>query len=248
MQLLAIDQGNTRTKFGLFAEGSLLRSWTCATRKDSTAAELASAAFSAPDIPPGIPLGLSTVTPELRERWRAMAREAGSPLTIFTGQSPTPLAMAYATPETLGADRWLAAVAAARLVGTPVLPISLGTATVVDAVSADGVYLGGMIAPGIGLAAQALSDAASALWAVEWRVPEDAGIGHSSETALAAGWFYHSVGGVRAMVRAIRDALGADAPIALTGGWATRLAPHLDGVALCDEYLVLRGIDILMEK
>ena len=246
MQFLAIDQGNTRTKFGLFVDGSLLRAWTCDTSKSATVTELAAAAFGVRDHPSGIPLGLCTVTPELLDTWRNMAAEAGSPLTIFTGQSPTPLALAYATPETLGADRLLAAVAATRLVGTPVLPVSLGTATVVDAVSADGVFLGGLIAPGIGTAAQALAGAASALWRVEWRTPK-AAIGQSSAAALANGWFYHSVGSVRAMVRASRDELGVEAPIALTGGWAAHLAPHLDGVALHDEYLVLHGIAMMME-
>ena len=238
MRLLSIDQGNTRTKLGLFAEGALQRTWSFPTAKRASAAELAQAVGIA-DLPPRIHIGLCSVVPALRPAWEALAAHIDSPLTVITGASPTPLRNAYTTPESLGPDRLMAAVAAAR-VALPVMPLCLGTASVVDAVSAEGVYLGGMIAPGIGLVASALSASASALYPVPWGQPACA-IGRSTDAALTSGQFYQALGGLQAMLHAVRAELGP-APLVLTGGWAAQIAPYLDEVALCDESLILRGI------
>lgn len=245
MPLLTIDQGNSRTKCGLFAGGKLRHTWYAPTDKHADAADLAQLAFAEPSVPRSVRIGLCSVTPELLPRWQRMADDRGCELIVLTGLSPTPLRNAYQTPETLGPDRLLAAVAAAACAGMPVIPLSLGTATVVDAVSSDGAYLGGMIAPGIGMAAAALSASASALWPVEWRAPATA-IGSSSDAAMTSGLFYQSVGGVRAMLQAVRAELAADAPAVLTGGWASCLAPYLDNVACVDASLVLRGIAICL--
>lgn len=244
MALLAIDQGNTRTKFGLFTAGALQRVWTITTRKDATADELASAAFTQHRLPDDLHVGLCSVVPELVPCWATAV--GGRGLTIITGETPTPLLNSYATPATLGADRLMMAVAAAERVGAPVIPISLGTATVVDAVSADGAYLGGMIAPGIAVTAQALATAASALGTVAWQPPA-AAIGRSSADAMTSGLFYQSIGGLRAMVEAIRQELQhPHAPLALTGGWAKTLAPYLHHVAVVDPSLVLQGIAVTL--
>ncbi len=243
MQILAIDQGNTRTKFGLFNDGELQRVWTANTRKAASVDELRAMLFHPFEFPHTVHVALCTVVPELLPTWQQLAAQTGCPLTILTSRSPTPLHNAYRTPETLGVDRLMAAVAAAARVGVPVIPIHAGTATVVDAIDADHHYLGGMISLGISKTAEALATAASILWPAEWQEPEHA-IGRSSAEALSNGLFYQSVGGLKAMVQAIRNELGAAAPLALTGGWARALSPHLDHVALVDEYLVLHGIAI----
>ncbi len=236
--LLAIDQGNQRTKCALFDGGALRETWSAPTVKDADAGQLAALL---PEDRAGLHIGLCTVVPVLLPIWTQLAAMVALPLTVITGNSPTPLRNTYATLDTLGPDRLMAAVAAAHLVGTPVLPISLGTATVVDAVTADGVYLGGMIAPGIAIGIDGLARATSALPPASFTVPDSA-IGHSSVESVEHGLFYHTLGGLRAMIAAVRTELGAEAPLALTGGWAQTLAPHLDGVALCDPLLVPRGI------
>jgi len=243
--LLAIDQGNTRTKIGLFQDGELRQTAAFATDKTASAADLERAVFVAGGFPRDARAGLCTVTPELLPAWEALAARTGCHFTIFNGCSPTPLRNEYATPRTLGPDRLLAAVAAAHAAGTPVIPISLGTATVVDAVSVRGAYLGGMIAPGIGMSTQFLTDAASALHPVPWQAPDRA-IGRSTDESLAGGWFYHSLGGLREMIRATREELGGNAPLVITGGWAAQLASHLSNVALVDDFLVLRGIALTL--
>lgn len=240
MLLLAIDQGNSRTKFGLVRQGELERTWAVPTEKTAAVAHWSAAAFAA-GVPHGTPVALCSVVPELLPVWAEVADRVGSPLTVITGSTPTPLVNAYTTPATLGADRLMAAVAAAYLVGVPVLSVSVGTATVVDAVGEGSTYLGGMIAPGIAATTQALSEAASTLGPAVWREPTHA-IGQSSEEALANGLFYASIGGLRAMIEAIRTELRTDAPLALTGGWADRVAPHLTGVARVEPHLVLLGI------
>jgi len=246
VQLLAIDQGNTRTKLGLFDGGTRRQTAAFSTQKAATANDLEQAIFTRSGFPRDVHIGLCTVAPETLPAWEALAARVGCRLTVLTGASPTPLTNAYATPRTLGPDRLLAAVAAADAAGAPVISISLGTAMVVDAVSADRKYLGGMIAPGIGLAERALVRGTSALRAVTWRRPAEA-IGGSTEESLVSGWFYHSLGSLRGMISATRKALGANAPLVLTGGWAKQIAPHLDGVALVDQYLVLRGIALTLK-
>lgn len=241
MQLLAIDQGNTRTKFGIFRDGLLEHTWVTATEKDAAPADLRAAIFHLPEPPDKLSIGLCTVVPGLLPAWQELSAELGWPLTILTGQSPTPLRNAYETPETLGPDRLMAAVGAVQQLGAPVISVLLGTATVVDAVDASRAYRGGMIAPGIGVAAEALARAASALRPVQWREPGRA-IGASSDDAMVSGLFHFSIGGVRAMAQAARQEIGAEAPLLLTGWWADRVAPHVTGVALVDPHVVLRGV------
>lgn len=245
MRLLAIDQGNTRTKLGLFEDGTLCKTAAFSTRKLAAAAELEQAVFARTGFPRDVRIGLCTVAPETVPAWEEMAARTGCQLTVLTGVSPTPLRNAYATPRTLGPDRLLAAVAAAEAAGVPVIPVSLGTAMVVDAVSTDRAYLGGMIAPGIGLAERALVRGTSALHGVTWRHPAQS-IGRSTEESLVSGWFHHSIGSLREMIAATRQALGAHAPLVLTGGWASKVASHLDDVALVDQHLVLRGIALAL--
>ncbi|MEI7833939.1 MAG: type III pantothenate kinase, partial [bacterium] len=134
MELLAIDQGNTTTKFGYFRAGRLQHNWSVATDRGATA-EMLGQILQEEGIVAPLALGLSTVTLELLPAWRRMAQDSGYSLTVVNGNTPAPLQNQYGTPETLGADRFMAAVAAADLVGTPVIVISLGTAIVVDAVS-----------------------------------------------------------------------------------------------------------------
>jgi type III pantothenate kinase len=245
VSLLAIDQGNTRTKFGLFVDGQLRDAWNVPTDKTATASDLHGALDASVRAAPTTMLGLCSVVPELLPAWRQFAQECGYPLTVITGESPTPLINRYATPSTLGPDRLMAAVAAATQVGAPVISISLGTAITVDVVSADRRYLGGVIAPGIEVVSRTLASAASALHPVDWRIPS-AAIGRTTDEALANGLYFQVIGGLQAMIQAMRDSLHVTAPLALTGGWAAQIAPLLDHVALVDEYLVLHGIAITL--
>jgi type III pantothenate kinase len=244
--LLAVDQGNSQTKWGLFVDGQLVCSWITPTEKnlDMTALTLALPSVAGGAVPA---LGVCSVIPELHSSWKALAERLDLSLTLFTGTFPTPLCNAYTTPETLGPDRLLAAVAAVACVGAPVLVVHLGTATVVDAVAAPGIFLGGMIAPGISTAQAALCQATSALTSVPWQPPLQA-IGRSTPEAIGSGWFHHSLGAIRGMVAACADELGVPAPLVLTGGWARTIAPFLSDVARVDEFLILTGIATMLAE
>lgn len=246
MTLLAIDQGNTRTKIGLVAQGKIQQHWIIPTEKDQQDRSSLTTLFTALQIPTHLPLAICSVVPETIARWQLAAAQWGVSCTSITGSTATPLDNRYATPLTLGPDRLMAAVAAAHLVAPPLIVMSLGTATVVDAVSIDNAYLGGMIAPGIEILMNALVDATSALPAIVWRQPELA-IGRNTEESMTNGWFYATTGGLQAMVSAISASLHADLPLVLTGGWATTVAQHLPQVALVDEYLVLKGIALTLQ-
>jgi len=243
VQLLAIDQGNSRTKFGVFADGELRHTWAIPTDKSATSAALHTAITTHGDVHHDTIIAVSSVVSELRTEWEGMAAAAGWPFFMITGTFVTPLINAYHTPETLGPDRLMAAVAAFHRARGPVMPVLLGTATVVDAVTGDGEYLGGLIAPGIGVSVDLLSKNASALDSVTWRPPANA-IGRSTREALHNGLFFASIGGLRHMIAAIRHELHLSAPLALSGGWAVDVQSHLDGVAFLDPHLVLHGIAI----
>ena len=242
---LLIDQGNSYTKFARVNDGNLQPTRQCATNKTATVDALYQEISAASATSHVTRLALCTVAPELLPNWQAAAEQAGLPLQIITGNTPTILENAYRSPDTLGADRLMAAVAASSLVGNPVISLSLGTATVVDAVSAEGVYLGGMIAPGIDTCSRALANSASALWPVAWQPPSSA-IGRDSQSSLANGIFFHHLGGIRAMIAALREELGQQTPMVMTGGWAGAVSPFLDLVRLIDPQLVLRGIGLTL--
>ena len=237
MDILAIDIGNSRTKIGLFADSALRRTWDIATHETSPD-DVASLLTS---IPAGCRVGISSVVATRTPCWQQHLQHHRCDVTVITGNSPTPLVNRYATPQTLGPDRLMAAVAAVACAGTPVIPVSLGTAIVVDAVSAAGEYLGGMIAPGIRPASDALTQATSALYAVTWE-PSTSVIGRSTHDALTNGLHHLMLGGIERMIDATRQALGASAPVVMTGGWASAVAPVLRDPVIVEPFLVLHGI------
>lgn len=240
MSLLAIDIGNTRTKFGVFSQNALVRTWNVATAEIAT---VDAAGHILASLPPGTTIGVCSVVATHTTYFRDAARQQERTCILLSGQSPTPLRNRYHTPDMLGTDRLMAAVAAVQLCGAPVIPICLGTATVVDAVSAQHEYLGGMIAPGVGTAMQGLAHTASALYPITWQHPASA-IGCNTDQALISGLYYQTLGGIRAMIDAVRDALGVAAPIVLSGGWAAPLQTDISAGARYEPHLILHGIAV----
>jgi type III pantothenate kinase len=150
-------------------------------------------------------------------------------------------------PRELGADRVVDVVAALKLHGPPPLIIvDLGTATVFDAVSPEGDYLGGAIAPGIGIAAQALYERTAKLYRVELEHPR-AVIGKNTVNAIQSGIMFGYVALVEGMVARFQKEMGGGARVIGTGGWARLIAAEtsvFDGV---DPNLTLSGLRIIHE-
>jgi type III pantothenate kinase len=150
-------------------------------------------------------------------------------------------------PRELGADRVVDVVAALKLHGPPPLIIvDLGTATVFDAVSAEGDYLGGAIAPGIGIAAQALYERTAKLYRVELEHPK-AAIGKNTVNAIQSGIMLGYVALVEGMVARFQKELGGSARVIGTGGWAKLIAAGTSVFDRVDTSLTLSGLRIIYE-
>lgn len=239
---LLIDQGNSYTKYALVNGGVLSVSQKFVTNKNASVEDICAFLSSLLQDDEKNQIVLCSVLPELINNWISASAKLNLSMKIITGESPTKLINKYRTRDTLGADRLMAAVAAEAQVGSPAIILSLGTATVADAISADGCFLGGLIAPGIESCLYSLQKS-TALWQVSWQPPTSA-IGTDSTAAMRNGIFYHTIGGIQAMLAALYSELGENTPLVITGGWAEIIAPHLPKIQLYDPQLVLRGMGI----
>ena len=165
------------------------------------------------------------------------------PLSITAGVK-TGLQISYDNPRDVGADRIVDAVAAINLYGKPVIIVDFGTATVFDAISKDGIYLGGAIAPGINVAAEALFLNTSQLRRVELVAPKSA-IGQNTSTALQAGLVLGYAGLVTGLVERFKSELGPEAQVIGTGGLATIISKEADVFDDINQDLTLIGLRMI---
>ena len=156
----------------------------------------------------------------------------------------TGLQISYDNPRDVGADRIADAVAAINLYGKPVIIVDFGTATVFDAISKDGIYLGGAIAPGINVAAEALFLNTSQLRRVELVAPKSA-IGQNTSTALQAGLVLGYAGLVTGLVERFKAELGEEAKVIGTGGLATIISKEADIFDDINQDLTLIGLHMI---
>ena len=158
----------------------------------------------------------------------------------------TGLRIVYDSPREVGSDRVADAVAAIKLYGPPLIIVDLGTATVFDAINADGDYLGGAIAPGLGIASEALFRRAAKLSRVELHRPDTA-IGRNTVGAIQSGILFGYVGLVEGIVARIKEELGGSAKVIGTGGWAEIIARETDAIDKVDTQLTLTGLRLIHE-
>lgn len=170
------------------------------------------------------------------------ARRARMRLLVISGETPAPIGNSYLRRKDLGPDR-LATAAAAAALHRPVIAVNFGTATTIDAVSADGRFLGGAICPGIGMALEALARATALLPGVAPRRPSGA-IGRDTRSCLRAGTYFGEIGQVNEIVKRQRAMLG-NAPVVLTGGHARLVARDMTGRASVRPRLTLEGIRLI---
>jgi len=197
--MLAIDIGNTTTDVALFAGDQIEARWCRATR-ELASAEKVDGWLQSMDVDWSRVEGaaLCTVVPTARQQWReALARRVPDVMEV-TSETPTALRSDYADPAQLGADRYLAALSAFDRYGGPVIVVSVGTAITVDAVSGDGVFLGGAIAPGIAAARSALAAACDQLPDVDLGEPPEA-LARDTDSAIRAGLVLGVITGLVAM-------------------------------------------------
>jgi type III pantothenate kinase len=251
--LLAIDIGNTNITLGLYRETELVHAWRLATDHDRMPDEyglqllglLEHAGCGHEDLSA---VALASVVPPLTGRLLDACRHylKLDPLVVDAGVK-TGLKIRYEDPKfALGADRVVDAVAVLHLHGGPACVVDFGTATTFDAISGDGEYLGGAIAPGIGIAAEALYLRAAKLPRVEIGRPPNV-IGRNTVHAMQSGLLFGYVGLVEGMVVRFRQELGQSMKVIGTGGLAGLIAEETDAIEILAPWLTLDGLRIVWE-
>jgi len=240
---IVADLGNSRLKWGRLGERGVLATTaalpidapeTWEATLDSWAAAGQELAWS-----------IASVNPPLADRLGAFLERRGvGSIRWFRSAADVPVPHDLDRPETAGADRALAVLAAARMHAAvrPGLVVSCGTAVTVERVRAGGTWTGGAIAPGLGLSARGLNRLTAQLPLVSVEAPPPAW-GRSTEPAVAAGLFWGTVGAIRELVTRQAEGLGDDPWLVWTGGEAALLSPWVDwpGARVVPD-LVLMGL------
>jgi type III pantothenate kinase len=250
--LLAIDIGNTNITLGLYDGERRVGAWRLATAHermpDEYGLQLLGLLRHAGVEPAQLTGGaLASVVPPLTGTFlQACALYLNlQPLVVDAGVK-TCVLIRYEDPKAVGADRVVDAAAVQQLYGGPACVVDFGTATTFDAISAEGDYLGGAIAPGIGTSAEELFRKAARLPRVELTRPARA-LGRTTEESLRAGVLWGAAGQVDALVRRLAREMGGSPHVIATGGWAKVVAPECETVEAVDEGLTLKGMKILWE-
>ncbi len=249
--LLAIDVGNTNIVLGGYDGEQLVASWrvnTDASRMPDEYAVLFDgllryAKRSLADVDAVV---LASVVPALTTTFEEMTRQYCScePLVVGPG-TRTGVKILYENPREVGADRIANAVAAFRRYGGPAIVIDFGTATTFDAISKQGEYLGGAIAPGLTISADALFQRAARLYRVELKRPKSA-IGRNTGSSVQAGLIFGYVGLIEGLIARFQQEMGPARVIA-TGGLSGIIANETSAIEIIDPLLTLDGLRLIYE-
>ena len=254
--LLAIDVGNTNVTLGVWVGDRLSGPWRLATHRDRTTDEyaiLVRGCLAPAGLDPGALEAsvLCCVVPQVLDTITGMCRQFGHETLVVEPGVRTGMPILTEAPQDVGADRIVNAVAAHARHGGPILIVDLGTATTIDAVSARGEYLGGAIAPGVGVAAEALFNSAARLPRVEIRRPAQA-IGRGTATALQSGLVLGSAalidGLVRRMASELSPPAGQGVRVVATGGLAGVITAACETVEHVEPDLTLDGLRRIWER
>ncbi|HEV8321406.1 MAG TPA: type III pantothenate kinase [Myxococcota bacterium] len=251
--LLVIDVGNTNIVLGLFEEQDLRHNWRLETNTRRTADEygivmrqMMAAAGVAPELVKAA-IVASVVPPLVGTMHEVVTRYFGlEPLVVGPG-TRTGMRILADNPREVGADRIVNAVAAFDQLAGPCIVVDFGTATTFDLVSPKGEYLGGAIAPGIGIATEALFIRASKLPRVEIIRPP-AAVGKNTVHAMQSGIVFGYVGLVDGMVARIRSEVDYAPRVVATGGLAPLIAHDAKTIDVVDEMLTLKGLRLIHER
>jgi type III pantothenate kinase len=250
--LLAIDVGNTQTVVGLYDGERLADHWRTASVRSQTADELAVELHgllavrgrSFADVTATV---ASSGVPQLAGALRQVARDHfGHEALLIAPGVRTGLELRVDSPHEVGADRVANSVAALAIQPGPLVVVDFGTAINFDAVSADGAFLGGAIAPGLEVAVSALGERAARLFTVELRAPEHA-IGRNTAENMQSGAIFGYAGLVDGLVRRFAVELGGTVAVIATGGLAPVVAPHCETIQRVEPWLTLEGLRLIWE-
>ncbi|HYA64820.1 MAG TPA: type III pantothenate kinase [Candidatus Sulfotelmatobacter sp.] len=251
--LLTIDVGNTNTVLGVFRGEELIANWRLTTAQAQTVDEygvLTRNLFSLAGLNQEMISGviISSVVPPMNWTLGEMSRLYLGKKALFVEMGiKTGLSVHVDNPMEVGADRIVNGVAAFHKYGGPCIVVDFGTAISFDVISAKCEFLGGVIAPGIGIASEALFSRTARLPRVEIKDPGKV-IGTNTVTNIQAGLYYGSVDLVDGLLARIKAELKAEPAVVATGGQARLVARGSKHIQHVDDYLTLTGLRYIWEK
>lgn len=245
--LLAVDIGNTQTVIGAFVDGALRRHWRVTTSPGVSADEIGVLLSGLLDLE-GMKTStidaavMASVVPTLTASYaEALSGRERVEVFVIDGNSSLGFQIAYDHPHEVGADRLANCLAALDRYQLPAVVVDFGTATTFDVISADGAYLGGVIAAGVEASLEAIVHKAGRLSGVELEVPRRV-IGANTAEALRSGIILGAAAMVDGMIAKIASELGEEPTVAATGGFSTLVAPLCASVGEIDPMLTISGL------
>jgi type III pantothenate kinase len=262
--LLVLDVGNTNTVLALYEldadpssnssqSAKVLAHWRVSTNKTQTVDEygvLFHNLFAMQSLPPEAVSGIiiSSVVPPIDTTLREMCERYFKLKPIFVEPGiKTGMPVHYDNPNEVGADRIVNGVAAFEKYGGPCVVVDFGTATTFDVVSVRGEYMGGVIAPGVGISADALVTKTARLPRVDIRRPAKV-IGTNTINSMQSGLFYGYLGLVDGILERLVEEMGGEVKVIATGGLAQMIASSSRFISEVDDLLTLDGLRILWER
>ena len=251
--LLVIDIGNTSIAVGVFRENELVCNWKIKADRKSTCDEyqvLLLNLFSLSELDKSEidHVIISSVVPPLTPVFQKVISEIFHVRPLIVGPGlKTGIAVLYDNPQEVGADRIVTAVGAREKYGTPCIILDFGTATTFDAVSADGDYLGGAIAPGIHISAEALYLKTAKLPRIELKKAKQV-IGKNTNASMHSGLYFGYVGLVKNIIHEFKKELGSETKVIATGGAASLIFDDIAEIDAYDPHLVLEGLRLIFER
>ena len=252
--LITIDVGNTQIVIGIYQGEQLTHHWRIATSHERTTDEhgallntlFAGEGLTVPPRPEGVVI--ECVVPPLNQVMEQLTRRyfKCEPLIVGPGIK-TGMPILYENPKEIGADRIVNAIAAYDRYNTACIVVDFGTATTFDYVTARGEYVGGAIAPGLGISVDALVSHAAKLYRVELVRPREV-VGRTTVTAIQSGLIYGYTSLVDGLVNRILRERGEKAKVIATGGLANLIAPESETIEEIDEFLTLKGLRLIFER
>lgn len=249
---LVVDVGNTETVVGLIEGRTDLRAhWRLSTAVPRTVDEyrhlLGALIREAGEAPPSAAVVASVVPDVTAVLLPTLAHLVEGPVLVVQPDSNLPVRLDVEEPRTVGGDRIVNTLAARELYGRDTIAVDLGTATTFDLITADGIFMGGVIAPGLSAGLEWLGRRTAKLPRVDL-VPPASCIGRCTETCIQSGIFYSALDGVDGVVRRIIAEWGRPDPyVVATGGFATKFGSHCVTVQHIEPFLTLYGLAIAGE-
>ena len=249
---MVLDVGNTKTAVGVYREGEWIADWRVTTHLDHLADEyyvllkalLEDRGLGWKDISGAV---IASVVPPLTATFQElMGRVLDKPPVVVGPGVKSGITIKIDNPQEVGADRVANTAAVHKLYGGPAIVADFGTATTFDVVSKDGEYLGGAIAPGLGITAEALVRRTSKLPKVELTLPERA-IGTNTVSAMQSGLVLGYLGLVKELVARLKQEIPGEPKVIATGGMADIVAEWTQVIDIVSPRLTLEGLRIIYE-